>query len=110
MALKVDVSTSHHLLRSQLCCLETEDVIFRDKSLLPLHQAFFLGGWPGTLLCISEILSLQAVPNKCVRTEYTPTPHKPSPDFTADTQVPISIEPGLTSQTPVQVVSKRHQL
>lgn len=34
-------STSHHLLRSQLCCLEADDVMFRDKSLLPTASGFF---------------------------------------------------------------------
>lgn len=94
MALKGDVSVSHHLLRSQLCCLEAHDVMFRDKSLLPLHQAFFLGGWPGGPLCIWEAPSLQAVPNrKCVRAAYTPAPDKFSMDCTAGTEVPISVDP-----------------
>lgn len=94
MALKGDVITSHHLLRSQLCCLEADDVMFRDKSLLPLHQAFFLGGWPGGPLCIWEAPSLQAVPNhRCVRAGFAPVPDKCSRDCTAGTQVPISIVP-----------------
>lgn len=85
---------SHHLLRAQLCCLEADDVMFRDKSLLPLHQAFFLGGWPGGPLCIWEAPSLQAVPNhKCVRAGYAPAPNKSSMDCAAGSQVPISIHP-----------------
>lgn len=102
MALKGDVSMSHHLLRSQLCCLEADDVMFRDKSLLSLHQAFFLGGWPGGLLCIWEAPSLQAVPNhKCVRAGYTPAPNKSSMDCTSGTERSPSVliqPPGCVSQ------------
>lgn len=95
MALKGDVSTSHHLLTSQLCCLEADYVMFRDNSLLPLHQALFLGGWPGGLLCIWEAPSLQAAPNqKRVRAGYAPDPNKSSIDYAADTEVPpISVDP-----------------
>lgn len=41
MAPKGDVSTTHHLLRSLLCCLEADVVMVREKSLHQLHQAFF---------------------------------------------------------------------
>jgi len=94
MALKGDISTSYHLLRSQLCCLEADDVMFRDKSLLPLHQAFFLGGWPGGLLCVWKAPSPQAVPNhRCVPSSDTLAPNKSTMDCTAGTEIPISIDP-----------------
>lgn len=94
MALKGDVSTSHHLLRSQLCCLEADYVMLRDKSLLPLHQAFFLGGWPGGPFCIWEAPSFQAMPNhKCVKAGYTLAPNKSSINCAAGTEVPISTDP-----------------
>lgn len=88
-----DFSASHHLLRSQLCCLEADDAMFRDKSLLPLHQAFF-PWWVARRPALHwKEPSLQAVPNhKCVSAWYTPAPNKSSISRAAGIQAPISID------------------